>query len=657
MTDKPIGRGTVLAGRFRLEDLVQDTDGARFWRAIDQTLARSVAVNVIDTSDPRSEALLVAARTSATITEGHFLRVLDAAREDGVVYVVHEWGTGMSLDKMLGEGPLPPRRAAWLVKEVADAITFAHRHGIAHGRLVPENVMVTEAGSVKLIGFVVDAVLHGRRQPATVDGRVLSDHESDVYNLAGLLYATLVGRWPGSQQSGLPDAPCDHDRILRPRQVRAGVPRPLDTICDRVLNPTDDVAALETAQEISAALSDFIGEASAAPVGHEPTVAIEQDELARFRPAAASPGSTPGATAGATAGATTGPVAGPASGPASGRASAATSDSADSAADGLEATQAAVPSVEPEPTARVETARTSDPEATQAAGPLFEDEVPRRRPSPPPPPPLPEPEAKPLFAPGPPRASSHRYDAGADEPSGPVRGMHSTHGTGSLPPVWGPDAAPDDEGDSGWGGHDSSRDWLRLAGALGVVVLLVIAIIFAFNLGRGSGEDPAAEPTDGASASPEPPKPIRVAAVGDLDPPPAGNGEENPDLAPLAVDGDPSTAWQTMEYYGNPKFGLLKDGVGLLLDLGRPQEVSSVQVTVQGSPTSFEVLAAPEGGGAPPTGVDGLRRVATAKGVGGATDLKLDRPVTTRYLVVWLTSLPPDGGNYRGRIAEIVAKG
>ncbi|MGH3369210.1 MAG: protein kinase family protein, partial [Nocardioidaceae bacterium] len=257
MTDKPIGRGTVLAGRFRLEDLVQDTDGAKFWRAIDQTLARNVAVNVIATSDPRAEALLVAARTSATVTEGHFLRVLDAAEVDDVVYVVHEWGNGASLDKMLADGPLPARRAAWLVKEVADAITVAHAHGIAHGRLVPENVMVTEAGAVKLVGFVVDAVLHGRRQPATADGRTLSDHESDVYNLAGLLYATLVGKWPGTQASVLDEAPRDHGRTLRPRQVRAGVPRTLDAICDQALNATDDDVPLETAHEISAALSDF----------------------------------------------------------------------------------------------------------------------------------------------------------------------------------------------------------------------------------------------------------------------------------------------------------------------------------------------------------------------------------------------------------------
>jgi serine/threonine protein kinase len=611
VTDKPIGRGTVLAGRFRLEDLVQDTDGARFWRAIDQTLARSVAVNVIDTADPRADALLVAARTSATITEGHFLRVLDAAQEDGVVYVVHEWGNGMSLDKMLAEEPLPPRRAAWLVKEVADAITFAHSHGIAHGRLVPENVMVTEAGSVKLIGFVVDAVLHGR-QPSTPDGRTLGDHESDVYNLAALLYVTLAGKWPGTQPTALPEAPRDHERTLRPRQVRAGVPRDLDAICDRVLNPGSPHGNLETAHEIGAALSDFIGDAAAAPpVGHEQTMAIDQDELARFEP---SPG-----------------VQRPAAG----------------AVGGGRASQPDTPRGK---------APSPDPEATQAAEPMFDEGTlpgPRRV-SPPPPPPLPEPEPKPLFAPGPPRATQQRAP-GFDDPSGPVRGVHSAHGTGSLPAVWGPDAAPDvDEGD-GWGSRDSSVDWLKLAGALAVIVLLVLAIIFAFNLGRGTGGSPPAEQQDETAPTDAPAGPLSIAGVTDLDPPPNGNGEENPQLTGLAVDGDPSTAWQTMTYYNNPKFGLLKDGVGLVVDLGQPEEVSSVLVTLEGSPTSLEILAAPEGAGQPQD-VDDLRRVAGAEGAGGRTNLQLDEPVTTQYLVVWLTSLPPTDDGFRGRIAEIVVR-
>ena len=621
MSDQPIGRGTVLAGRFRLEDLVHDTDGARFWRAIDQTLARNVAVHVVNRSDPRADALLVAARTSATITESHFLRVLDAAQEDGVSYVVHEWGTGMSLDKILADGPLTPRRAAWVVKEVADAIGVAHSHGIAHGRLLPENVMVTDAGSVKLIGFVVDAVLHGPRQPASPDGRSLSDHEADVQNLAGLLYASLVGKWPCAQRSVLPEAPREHGRTMRPRQVRAGVPRDLDAVCDRVLNPGSPHGSLESALEIAAALSDYIGDtASAASVGHEPTVAIEAGAFGR------STGEDLEATqAGAPP----------------------TFGGAASAPGGL---QRGAQSAQRGAGAAV------DPEATQAGSPMFEDEkMTSRRPAPPPPPPLPEPEVKPLFAPGPPRTSTERPDAGAAEPSGPVRGIHSAHGTGSLPPVWGPDASPDVEEEQDWGREDSSRDWLKLAGAVGVIVLLVFAVVFAFNLGRQGGDEPSAQPSPGSSRSAAPSGPVAISGVSDLDPPPAGNGEENGELARLAIDGNPATAWQTMEYYGNPKFGLLKDGVGLVVDLGREQRVSSATVTVQGSPTSFQVLAAPEGSSAP-TSVANLQRVGAANGAGGKTDLDFSKPVTTRYLVVWLTSLPSDGGAYRGRIAEIAVR-
>ena len=58
MDRTPVGPGTLLAGRFVLEDLLDETEGARFWRATDKILARSVAVHVIAADDPRSEALL-----------------------------------------------------------------------------------------------------------------------------------------------------------------------------------------------------------------------------------------------------------------------------------------------------------------------------------------------------------------------------------------------------------------------------------------------------------------------------------------------------------------------------------------------------------------------------------------------------------------------
>ena len=681
MADSPFGPGTVLAGRFTLDDLLDDTDGARFWRATDQILARSVAVHVIAESDPRADALLTAARTSALVTDGHLLRVLDAAAEDGLVYVVNEWGSGVSLDRMLIEGPLSPRRAAWVVKEVAEAIATAHRNGVAHGRLLPENVMVTEAGSVKLIGFVVDAVLRsqaGRDQRRVTGGPPMSAHESDVVNLAALLYAALVGRWPGTEGSTLPPAPHDHGRPLRPRQVRAGVPRPLDAICERVLNagPNTHAVPLETAHEVYAALSDYIGDPTGAPQ-YEATSVLGVEDLAHARgeygpDTQMHPMAQPGDSD------ATGDL--PPTGAFPAPAARADEHPDDPAA---EQTQAGVPVFfdedtgvgwMPEPQSRG--LRSDDPDNAldtgSGPGPGWGDAPPTVR-TPSPPPLLPDPPERPLFADEPTRAGAASPSGGA-QTSGPTgltgswRRSESTDtgplarstgaGNGRVPPTWGPDAEdPPDSDAAEWqtGSRDSrpGTSWLRLAAVLAGVLLLVVGVVFAFNLGRGSGEDTTA----GSSNSPSPSgsasahTPLAISGVTDFDPqgsPPV----ENPDLAPLAIDGKPGTAWQTLTYRGNPRLGGLKNGVGLLVDLGKPARVGKVRLSLLGGPTSLQVLAAP-GAAAAPSSTDGLDTVASSSDAGTRTSLTLKKPVTTQWLVVWLTSLPAAPGGFQGKVAEI----
>jgi Protein kinase domain len=624
VADTPIGPGTLLAGRFRLEDLLDETDGAKFWRATDRTLARNVAVHVIATSDARAKALLNAARSSATVTDGHLLRVLDAAVEDGMVYVVNEWGSGISLDRMLAEGPLSARRAAWVVKEVAEAISTAHRHGVAHGRLHPENVMVTEAGSVKLIGFVVDAVLHGELQVRVADGEPMSHERADVVNLAALLYALLVGKWPGTEGSSLPQAPLEHGKTMRARQVRAGVPRPLDAICDRVLNPDshhNHAMPIETAHEIFAALSDFIGDpGGSAHMGYQQTTVLDDDAPTALAaaPVAAEPQSD------------------------------------------MDATQAGVPVFYDEDTG----VGWMSPSGGRGLRSEAVDADMRPRSTPPPPPPvLQDPEPKPLFAPEP----SARPATPVPQPSEAVSRPNTSAGprNGSLPPVWGPDAHDhDDTGDHGSGSYDTAswnddgpgKSWLRLAAVIGGVIVLVVAIVFAFNLGRGSGDDTNTSSSGGSPSTSQSGSKaaLTIAAVDDFDP--EGNPpEENPDLTSLATDGNPATAWKTSTYYGNPKLGGLKSGVGLIVDLGKPKKLASVQLTLIGSPTSVQILAAPDSS-TKPTGIDGLDKLASVDGADTKANLTLKTAVTTRYFVVWLTSLPSAPGGYQGQVAEILPR-
>ena len=246
--------GDVLADRYRLTDLLTESGGGRFWRAFDKVLQRDVAVHIIPCDDARAPLLREAARTSATVLDRRMLRVLDIDEVADRCFVVNEWGSGTSLDILLAAGePLSPTVAAWIVAEVADTVALAHDAGVSHGRLVPENVLIDHDGGVRLIGFAVDAALHGLPPGRT---------STDVVDLVGLLYAALTARWAGISRSVVTAAPAQHGHVLRPRQVRAGIPRTLDALCDHVLNHGGDVEV--SAAMVSDSLRDFLGPSAGA---------------------------------------------------------------------------------------------------------------------------------------------------------------------------------------------------------------------------------------------------------------------------------------------------------------------------------------------------------------------------------------------------------
>ena len=599
--------GDVLADRYLLVDLLSESGSGRFWRAHDRILDRHVSVHVIAADDERAEGLMEAARLSAALHDRRFLRVLDVDRTDEVCYVVNEWGSGRSIDIIVAhEGPVGGRRAAWIVSEVAESIAAAHDAGVTHGRLVPENVMIDHTGSVRIIGLAVDAALLGL--PA---GRV----STDVTDLAGLLYYLLTAKWPGVSRSGVPSAPLENGRVLRPRQVKAGVQRPLDSLCDQVLNApgvTGDAHSpgLRSAHGIREALRNFVG------------------DVAAIAEAEASAGIHTGA-----------PLSQPPVGP--------TIRFRAPDTPHLPSGSAKPPAASPGPP-RDAPAESADL-PTQAGVPIFDDEndevswVAARAEKPPPPPPFEEPPERPLFAPDPPEGRPARTPRpGAAPVSQEFWPWDAGTGSGVIP------AAEQEEEDDVPG-----RRWMRLAAAVAGACLLLIAIVVAFNLGRGrsplgADPDPAPDPSDTTSASAAP---ITGITAVDLDPqgdPP----EENRELAPLAVDGDPATAWRTVTYEQDLGPTGLKTGVGLQLDLGSSQQVSEVDLRLVGEPSDVSVYVTDTA----PGGVAGLTPVATVTAA-QQEQVPLEEPATGRFLVLWFTSLPQAEGGYRGEVAEVVVRG
>ena len=126
---------------------------------------------------------------------------------------------------------------------------------------------------------------------------------------------------------------------------------------------------------------------------------------------------------------------------------------------------------------------------------------------------------------------------------------------------------------------------------------------------------------------------------------------------PYAYDGDPKTRWRTLEYRGNPKLGGIKRGVGLVLDLGAAHLVHEARLTLSGTGTDVELrvpAADPAGTAKPPMTSDrDWRSVAKQSQAGATATLTAGEPVTTRYVLVYLTSLPREGGGYRGAIYEV----
>jgi hypothetical protein len=119
---------------------------------------------------------------------------------------------------------------------------------------------------------------------------------------------------------------------------------------------------------------------------------------------------------------------------------------------------------------------------------------------------------------------------------------------------------------------------------------------------------------------------------------------------PNAIDSDPTTAWMT-DGYGSATFGGLKKGVGLLVDLGAPTRVASVQVGLLAPGATVELRA----GDAPGSTADAFATVGRAANSKQVATLTPSSARPARYWLIWLTELPKgDRGRYRDGIAELV---
>ncbi|NUQ90915.1 MAG: serine/threonine protein kinase, partial [Glycomyces artemisiae] len=207
--------GTLLAGRYRLDRLIDSGAMGAVWRARDEQLDRDVAVKILLPGlDGAGERFEREAKTLASLKGPGYVQVYEYGEElDGdrtVHFLAMELVDGVSLARLLArEERLDPERTMRIVAEAADALGEAHRRGVVHRDVKPANLLLDADGRVRVVDFGISLLVDRSRLtdskevlgtvPYVSPERLRNQDvtgKSDLYSLGAVAYECLTGTPP-----------------------------------------------------------------------------------------------------------------------------------------------------------------------------------------------------------------------------------------------------------------------------------------------------------------------------------------------------------------------------------------------------------------------------------------------------------------------------
>lgn len=241
-------KGTILAGRYEILEHIGSGGMADVYKARCHKLNRYVAIKVLRQEYCDNESFVrkftVEAQSTAGLIHPNIVNIYDAGNEEGIHYIVMELAEGMTLKRYIRRyGRLSARETVDFAIQIASGLQAAHEHHIIHRDIKPQNILVSDSGTIKVTDFGIARAATGDdtiSSSAMGSVRYLSpeqarggyaDERSDIYSLGITIYEMATGKVPFDGENTVAIALMHlRDEITPPRCYFPDIPSSLEKI-------------------------------------------------------------------------------------------------------------------------------------------------------------------------------------------------------------------------------------------------------------------------------------------------------------------------------------------------------------------------------------------------------------------------------------------